>query len=135
MTKRLSLGLAVIAAAALIPTTATGIGEPTDGEIDIASAELAGSAVTGAVNVFGTVRCATAGPLILDVLLDQPSTGGLGGGGTFGYTCPQAGDLVKWAITATGGPWMVGDKVTIAAFAEGATMATDVEDHVLRWGR
>jgi hypothetical protein len=135
MTKRVIVGLAVVLAAALIPTTATAIGPTDAGGIDIAGAELAGSLGVAAVNVFGTVRCASAGPLNLDVELVQQSTGGVGFGENNGLACPAPGDLVKWAVTAGGVGFVVGDKVTITAAALGATNATDVEDHVLRWGR
>jgi hypothetical protein len=134
MRKLLSVGVAIVAAAVLMPTSATAVG-PTEGEIDVAGAELAGTTGTADVNVFGTVRCATAGPLNIDVQLFQESTGGVGGGGSIGYTCPAPGDLVRWVVTADGGPFMVGDKVTITAEAAGSTVATDTEDHVLRWGR
>jgi len=135
MTKCGIVGLAIVLAAALIPTTATAIGPTDAGEIDIAGAELAGSAGVAAVNVSGTVRCASAGPLNLDVWLAQQSTGGAGFGSNNGLVCPAPGDLVKWAVTAVGVDFVVGDKVTITAAVLGATNATDVEDHVLRWGR
>lgn len=134
MKKRLVLAVAVVAAAALLPATASAL-DPTDGEIDVAGAELAGSAGVAAINVYGTVRCATAGPLNLDVQLFQASTGGVAGGGNNGLACPAPGEFVKWSVTATGGFFVVGDKVTISAEAAGSTVASDTEDHVLRWGR
>lgn len=106
-----------------------------DGEIDVSGAELSGSVGVAAVNVYGTLRCAAAGPLTLDVTLSQPSTGGVGAGGNNGLTCPAPGDNVRWAITAAAEGVVVGDKVTITAVAAGSTVATDTEDHVLRWGR
>jgi hypothetical protein len=134
MNKLFSVGLAVIAVVALLPTAATAVG-PTDGQIDISGAEVAGTSGTVDVNVFGTLRCAAAGPLNISVELFQESTGGLGGGGSAGYTCLAAGDLVRWVVTADGGPFMVGDKITITADSLGSTVAIDTEDHVLRWGR
>jgi hypothetical protein len=106
----------VVVAAVLIPTTATAVAGPAEGQIDIAGAELAGSVGVAAVNVYGTVRCA-------------------GAGGNNGLTCPAAGDLVMWSITAGAEGVVVGNKLTITAVAAGSTLATDTEDHVLRWGR
>jgi hypothetical protein len=125
----------VVVAAVLIPTTATAVAGPAEGQIDIAGAELAGSVGVAAVNVYGTVRCTAAGPLNLDVTFTQPSTGGAGAGGNNGLTCPAAGDLVMWSVTAGAEGVVVGDKLTITAVAAGSTLATDTEDHVLRWGR
>jgi len=125
----------VVVAAVLIPTTATAVAGPAEGQIDIAGAELAGSVGVAAVNVYGTVRCAAAGPLNLDVMFTEPSTGGVGAGGNNGLTCPSAGDLVMWSITAGAEGVVVGEKLTITAVAAGSTLATDTEDHVLRWGR
>lgn len=132
MKVRALLALAA-AAAALVPATASA--EPTNGEIDISGAELAGSVAVAAVNVYGTLRCAAAGPLSLDVTFTQPSTGGVGAGGNNGLTCPAAGDTIKWAITAGAEGVVVGEKLTITAVAAGSTVAVDTEDHVLRWGR
>jgi hypothetical protein len=123
------------AAAVLVPTTGTATADPFDGEIDISGAELAGSLGVAAVNVYGTVRCAEAGPLSLDVTFTQPSTGGVGAGGNNGMTCPAAGDFVRWAITAEAVDMFVGDKLEITAVSGGSTIATDTEDHELRWGR
>lgn len=134
MSIRALLALAA-AAAALVPTTGTATADPLDGEIDISGAELAGSVGVAAVNVYGTVRCAEAGPLSLDVTFTQPSTGGVGAGGNNGMTCPGPGDIVKWAITAGAEGMVVDDKLEITALAAGSTVATDTEDHVLRWGR
>ena len=127
--------LALFAATAgLVPATATAVGPSTEGEIDITGAELAGSVGIAAVNVYGTLRCAAAGPLNLDVILSQPPTG-TGAGGNNGLTCPAAGEIIKWAITAGAEGVVVGEKITITALAAGSTVATDTEDHVLRWGR
>ena len=134
MSIRALLALAA-AAAVLVPTTGTATADPLDGEIDISGAELAGSVGVAAVNVYGTVRCAEAGPLNLDVTFTQPSTGGAGAGGNNGMTCPAPGDIVKWAITAGAEGMVVGDKLEITALAAGSTVATHTEDHVLRWGR
>lgn len=135
MTIRALLALAVVAAA-LTSTTTTALGAPTDGQIDISGAELAGSAGgPAAVNVYGTLRCAGTGPLNIDVTLVQASTGGVGAGGNNGLFCPGPGELVKWVVTANAVNILVGDKVTITAEATGSTIATDTEDHVLRWGR
>jgi hypothetical protein len=123
------------AAAVLTPTTGVAIADPTAGEIDISGAELSGSVGIASVNVYGTLRCATAGPLNLDVSFTQPSTGGVGAGSNNGLTCPAPGDLVKWVVTAGAEGVVVGDKLTITALAAGSTVATDTEDHVLRWGR
>jgi hypothetical protein len=134
MRKLFIVSVAVVTAIVVIPASATAVG-PTDGAIDISGAEVAGTSGAVDVNVFGTVRCAGAGPLNLSVELSQESTGGVGGGGSVGYTCLAPGDLVRWVVTADGGPFMVGDKITIFAEAAGSTIATDIEDHVLRWGR
>lgn len=126
----------VVLTAALIPTTSAAA--PTDGQVDISGAELAGSVGGVAINVFGTLRCDAAGPLTIDVDLFQASTGGMAAGGNNGLGCPAPGDLVKWVVTANSTPgtfFVVGDKVTITAIAAGSTIATDTEDHVLRWGR
>ena len=124
----------VVLTAALIPTTSAAA--PTDGQVDISGAEVAGSQGGIEINVFGTVRCAAAGPFQIDVALSQSSTGGIAAGGSNGFTCPAAGDLSKWVVTALGEtPFVVGDKVTITAIAAGSTIATDTEDHVLRCGR
>ena len=135
MTKGFALSLAVAIAAALLLAPAAALGDPTDGEIDISGVELAGSSGGVNINVFGTLRCAGAGPLQLDVTVTQPSTGGLAAGGQNGQTCPEAGALVKWVVTATGTGFVVGDKVNVEAVAAGSTIATDSEEHVLRWGR
>ena len=134
MTIRALLALAA-AAAVVTPTTGTAIADPTAGEIDISGAELSGSVGIAAVNVYGTLRCAAEGPLNLDVTFTQPSTAGVGAGGNNGLTCPAPGDLVRWAITAGAEGVFVGDKLTITALAAGSTVATDTEEHVLRWGR
>jgi hypothetical protein len=137
MNVRAILALAVIAAA-LIPTTSAATAAPTGGEIDISGAELAGSVGGVAINVFGTLRCDAAGPLTIDVDLFQASTGGMAAGGNNGLGCPAPGDLIKWVVTANSAPgtfFVVGEKVTITAIAAGSTIATDTEDHVLRWGR
>ena len=134
MQVRAFLALAVVAAV-LTPTTGTAGAQPTQGEIDISGAELSGSIGVAAVNVFGTLRCAGAGPVNLDVILDQPATGGAGAGGNSGLTCPAAGDLIMWVVTAGAMSVVVGEKITITAVSAGATVATDTEDHVLRWGR
>lgn len=126
--------LALLAvAAALSSATATGSAPP-EGEIDISGAELAGSVGIAAVNVYGTLRCAAAGPLNLDVSLAQPPTG-TGLGSNNGLTCPAAGEIIKWSVTAGAEGMVVGEKVTITALAAGSTVAVDTEDHVLRWGR
>jgi hypothetical protein len=124
-------------AAALVPWTAGAT--TTGGEIDIAGAEKAGS---HEIDVYGTVRCEVASPIQLDVSLAQESTGGVGAGSDNSHICLEPGDQVKWVVTAIGpGPWMIGDKVTITAVAvflpdsPDPPVATDVEDHVLRWGR
>ena len=134
MKKALTACAAIFAAACLTPAVA--LSGPTDGEIDISGVELAGS-LSGAIdiNVYGTVRCAGAGPLNLDVNVTQPSTVGTAVGGSNGYTCPEPGALVKWAVTAIGASFVVGDKVIVDAIALGSTVATDSEEHVLRWGR
>lgn len=131
---RTILALFAAAAAALVPATATAGGPSTQGEIDISGAELAGSVGIAAVNVYGTLRCAAAGPLTLDVILSQPPNG-TGAGGNNGLTCPAAGDLIMWSITAGAEGVVVGEKITITALSAGSTVATDTEDHVLRWGR
>ena len=125
--------LAAVLAVALVPTGASGA--PTQPEIDISGAELGGSIGIAAVNVYGTVRCGAAGPLQLDVQFVQPSTGGTGAGSNNGLTCPAAGDLIMWSVTAGAVDVVVGEKLTITAVAVGSTVATDTEEHVLRWGR
>jgi hypothetical protein len=125
--------LAAALAAVFVPASAGGAS--TQGEIDISGAELSGSIGIAAVNVYGTLRCAAAGPLNLDVDFIQPSTGGTGFGSNNGLTCPAAGDLVMWSITAGAVDVVVGEKLVINAFAAGSTVSTDTEEHVLRWGR
>ena len=128
------LAVGLLCVAAVLAPWSAGAAAP-DGEIDISGAELSGSAGGAAVNVYGTLRCAAAGPLILDVALSQPSTGGAGAGGNNGLTCPAPGDNVRWVVTAEAVGVVVGDKLTITATSAGSTVATDTEDHVLRWGR
>jgi hypothetical protein len=135
MKKLFSVGFAVIAAVALIPASATAVG-PTDGEIDIAGAELSGSPA-GGIDVFGTLRCAGVGPVNIDVMVEQATPAGLGtaAGANNTFTCPSAGYNLKWIATATGTGFVTGEKVTITAAATGSTIATDTGEHVLRWGR
>jgi hypothetical protein len=132
MRKHVIVGLAVVAAT-LMPwtATATATGDQSPGGIDIVYAEMDGS---GEFNVWGTVLCAAAGELNLDVTFEQQSTGGIGAGASNNHTCLAPGDTIKWVIDAQGGPLMVDDEVTITAFAFGSTVATDTEDHVLHWG-
>lgn len=136
MKARILVGVAVIAAA-LIPwtatATATGGEDPSTGAIDIVYAEMDGS---DEINVYGTLRCGVSmvDPLGIDVVLEQSSTGGMGGGGSNSYTCLEPGDTIKWLIDATGGRWLIGDEVTITAVAAGPTVATKTENHVLHWG-
>lgn len=126
----------VVAVATLLPWTATatatgGSGSSVSGAIDIVYAEMDGS---GEFNVWGTVRCAVAGELQLDLQFLQESTGGVGAGSSNNHTCPAAGATIKWVMDAQGGPLLVEDEVTITAFAFVSAVATDTEDHVLHWG-
>jgi hypothetical protein len=125
--------LAAVLAVVLVPAGATGA--PTQGEIDISGAELAGSSGVADIDVFGTVRCAAAGPLSLDVTAVQPFTVVPATGSNNGLTCPEPGALVKWVVTASGQGFVVGEKIQIDAAAAGSTVAVDSEEHVLRWGR
>jgi hypothetical protein len=134
MKKLFSVGFAVFVAVVLMPASATALG-PTDGEIDITSAELSGTP-GGGIDVFGTLRCAGVGPVNLDVEVEQQSPGGPGmaAGANNMLTCPAVGYHLKWLVTATGAGFVTGEKVTITAIAAGSTIATATEDHVLRWG-
>jgi hypothetical protein len=134
MKKLFSVGVAVIVAVALTPASATAVG-PTDGEIDISGAELSGTP-GGGIDVFGTLRCAGVGPVNLDVEVEQQSPGGPGmaAGANNLLTCPAVGYNLKWIVTATGAGFVTGEKIKITAIAAGSTIATDTEEHVLRWG-
>jgi hypothetical protein len=132
------LGL-LCSAAVLAPWTATAGAAAADGEIDIVGVEKSGS---HELTVWGTIECGTASPVQLDVFAEQQSTGGTGAGADNSHICLEAGDNIKWIVTVTGpGPWMIDDKVTITAVAiflpdsPDPPVATDTEDHVLRWGR
>jgi hypothetical protein len=93
--------LAAVLAVALLPAAA--VGAATDGEIDISGVELAGSSgLPVNINVYGTLRCAGAGPLSIAVEINQASTGGFANGDNSGLTCPEPGALVKWVVTAAG---------------------------------
>ena len=132
MTRAL-LALAVLAAA-LVPTTATAGPPPPDhSRIDITNAELVGMPGASAINVFGTVRCESAGPLQLDVTVEQNAPVGVALGSNNGQGCAAAGDIVPWVVTATpAGFFVVGEMVHITALVVGAANGTDEEDHLLR---
>jgi hypothetical protein len=128
MRKLFIVGLAVIAAVVLIPASATA--EPLS-PIDITNVELVGQPAASAINVFGTVRCESAGQLLLDVTVTQ--TNGVALGGNNGQGCAAAGDTVQWVVTATpAGFFVVGKMVHITATVVGAANGTDEEDHLLR---
>lgn len=136
MKRLISAGIVVLVAA-LVPMTSVATATdgswitPAPGEIESVQIEMDGS---GEINVYGVVRCSAAGPLNLDVILEQPSTGGVGGGGSNSHVCLKPGDLVKWVIDATGGPWMVDHLVKVTSVAVGAANDTTVRTHTLRWG-
>jgi hypothetical protein len=128
MKKVFSVGLAVIVAVVLTPTSATA--EP-QSPLDITNAELVGQPGASAINVFGTVRCESAGQLQLDVTVTQ--TNGVALGSNNGQGCAAAGDTVQWVVTATpAGFFVVGKMVHITAIAVGAANGADEEDHLLR---
>ena len=127
----------VCAAAVSTPWIASAGATGSEGAVDVAGASKTGS---HEITVWGTLRCATASPVQLDVMLNQQSTGGSGAGGDNSHVCPNAGDTIKWVVTAVGpGPWMIGEKVTITALAillpdaPEPLVFTDTEDHVLGW--
>jgi hypothetical protein len=135
--KRLFVLGVLCATAVAAPWTAGAGAQAPDGDVDITGASKTGS---HEITVWGTLRCAAASPVQLDVTVNQQSTGGSGAGGDNSHICPQAGDTIKWVVTATGpGPWRINDKVTITALAillpdEPEPLAfTDTEDHVLGW--
>jgi hypothetical protein len=129
MTFRAFLVLAAVAAMA-VPSAATAL-PPTQSPIDITNAELVGMPGASAINVFGTVRCESAGALQLDVTVEQDFGVALGSNNSQG--CSAAGDLVQWVVTATpAGFFVVGEMVHITAFVVGAANGADEEDHLLR---
>ena len=129
MTIRAFLALAVVAAVA-VPSAATAA-PAQQSPIDITNAELVGMPGASAINVFGTVRCESAGVLQLDVTVEQAT--GLAAGGNNSQGCAAAGDIVQWVVTATpAGFFVVGEKVHITALVVGAANGTDEEDHLLR---
>jgi hypothetical protein len=130
MKKLFSVSVAVIAAAVLIPASATAE-PPSQGPIDITNAELVGQPGASAINVFGTVRCESAGLLHIDVTVTQ--TNGVALGSSNGQGCAAAGDTVQWVVTATpAGFFVVGKMVHITAIVVGAANGADEEDHLLR---
>jgi hypothetical protein len=130
MNIRAFLALAALAAVA-VPSSATAIAPPQHSPIDITNAELVGSPGASAINVFGTVRCESAGPLQLDVTVEQDA--GVALGSNNGQGCADAGDIVQWVVQATpAGFFVVGEMVHITAIVVGAANGTDEEDHLLR---
>jgi hypothetical protein len=130
MNFRVFLALAALAAAA-IPSSATALAPPQQSPIDITNAELVGSPGASAINVFGTVRCQSAGMLQLDVTVEQDT--GLAMGSNNSQGCAAAGDIVPWVVQATSaGFFVVGQMVHITAIVAGAANGTDEEDHLLR---
>lgn len=141
MKKWLVFGLAVVAAA-LVPGGAIGgaVGETGDdessiGAFDIVYAEASGSTSGNLdITVFGTLQCEGAGPLNLDMAIQQPSTGGAGAGANNGQTCPAPGQTIKWVMTAAGTSMLIDDEIVIEVLANGSTIATATETKVLHWG-
>ena len=131
MTIRALLALAAIAAMA-IPSSATAAPQQ-QSPIDITNAELVG-VPGGGINVFGTIRCESAGQLIIDVDVTQPSSGGTAAGSSNSQGCAAAGDTVQWVVTATPalGFFVVGQMVHITAAVAVAANGVDEEDHLLR---
>lgn len=120
----------VLAAVAAMVVPGSGTASPQN-PIDITNAELVGQPGAGAINVFGTVRCESAGPLQLDVTVTQDF--GVAAGGSNSQGCGAAGDVVQWVVTATpAGFFLVGEMVHITALVAGAANGTDEEDHLLR---
>ena len=132
MKKLFSVGLGVIAAVVLMPTAATA--EPPEASpIDITGIELAGSSGVGNFDVFGTVRCESAGMLLIDAFVTDDLTD-LAQGANNGLECARAGDTIPWVVTASGGSFVPGEKVHVTAIVAGAADGTDAEDHTLRHG-
>jgi hypothetical protein len=132
MKKLFSASLAVIAAVVLTPASATA--EPPDGSpIDITGIELAGSSGVGDFDVFGTIRCESAGMVLIDARVTEDITD-LAIGANNGLECASAGDTIPWVVTASGGSFVPGEKVHITADVAGAANGTDEEDHTLRHG-
>jgi hypothetical protein len=132
MTTRLAVGLAAVVATVAIPTSATAQ-PPNASPIDITNVELVGSPAGSAINVFGTVRCQSAGPLLLDVTVEQNAPVGLAAGSNNNIACAAAGDTVQWVVTATpGGVFVVNEMVHVTACVFVAADGTDEEDHLLR---
>lgn len=131
MNIRAFLALAAVAAVA-VPSSAAA-GPPGQSPIDITNAELVGSPGASAINVFGTVRCESAGPLQLDVTVEQDAPVGVALGSNNGQGCAAAGDIVPWVVQATpAGFFVVGKMVHITAMVSLAANGTDEEDHLLR---
>jgi hypothetical protein len=132
MNKLFSVGLAVIAAVVLMPASATA--EPPEASpIDITGAELAGSSGPADIDVFGTIRCESAGPLEINAVVTQDVLD-LAVGGNNGLECGGPGDTIPWVVTASGQSFIPGEKVHITAMVAGAANGTDEEDHTLRRG-
>jgi hypothetical protein len=132
MTIRAFLALAAVAALA-VPSSATALAPPQRSPIDITNAELVGASGASAINVFGTVRCESAGPLQLDVTVEQDAPVGVALGSNNSQGCAAAGDIVPWVVHATpAGFFVVGQMVHITALVLGAANGADEEDHLLR---
>jgi hypothetical protein len=122
----------VLAAVAAMVVPGSGTAAPPS-PIDITNAELAGFPGGSAINVFGTVRCESAGLLQLSVTVTQDF--GVAAGESNSQGCGAAGDVVQWVVTAVvTSPtfFVVGEMVHISANVVVAANGTDEEDHLLR---
>jgi hypothetical protein len=128
---RALLALAAVTAVA-IPSSAIAQ-PPPPSPLDITNAELVGGPGAALINVFGTVRCEAAGPLQLDVTVEQDAPVGVAAGSNNSQGCAAAGDTVQWVVTAIpAGFFVVGKMVHITALVAGAANGADEEDHLLR---
>ena len=133
MKKLFSVGLAVIAAVVLVPSPASA--DPPDASpIDITGVELAGSSGVGDFDVFGTIKCESAGPLLIDATLTQDAFAGVAIGSNSGLACGHAGDTIPWVVTTSGSFFVPGEKVDVVAMVGGAANGMDEEEHTLRHG-
>ena len=132
MQKLFSVGLAVIVAVVLVPSSASA--PPDASPIDIAGIELAGSSGVGNFDVFGTIKCESAGVLMIDAFVTTEDITDLALGSNNGLECGAEGDTIPWVVTASGLSFVPGQKVHVLAIVGGAANGTDEEDHTLRHG-